>query len=238
MKKAIVMGASSGIGFALAKLLSENDYKVGITGRRISELEKLRGTKPDCFLISAFDIRDVDILEHKINTLINDLGGLDLLVYCAGTGNINDTLDFNLEKETIDTNIIGFTSSSDITFSFFEKQQFGHLVVISSVAGIRGNRQAPAYNASKAFQINYIEGLRQKACKLKHPIHITDIRPGFVDTAMAKGEGLFWVASVEKASIQILKAIKAKKKVAYITKRWRIIGVILKLMPKFIYDKL
>ena len=238
MRKAIIIGASSGIGFALAKLLSENDYKVGITGRGISELEKLKETKPDRFLISAFDIRDTDLLPHKINDLINNLGGLDLFVYCAGTGNLNDGLDFRIEKETIDTNIIGFTCSSNIAFNFFEKQQFGHLVVISSVAGIRGNRQAPAYNASKAFQINYIEGLRQKACKLKHPIHITDIRPGFVDTAMAKGDGLFWVASVEKASKQIFNAIKAKKKVAYVTKRWRMIGFVLKLIPKFIYDKL
>ena len=97
---------------------------------------------------------------------------------------------------------------------------------------------APAYNATKAYQMNYLEGLRQKATKLKFHIFVTDIRPGFVDTDMAKGERQFWVATVEKATQQIFKAIKKKKKVAYITKRWRLIALILKLIPKPFYDKM
>ena len=97
---------------------------------------------------------------------------------------------------------------------------------------------APAYNATKAFQINYLEGLRQKASKLKMPITVTDIRPGFVNTNMAKGEGQFWVAPVGKAANQTFDAIKRKKKVAYISRRWRLVAILLKLIPGSLYARM
>ena len=106
------------------------------------------------------------------------------------------------------------------------------------MAGLRGGRQAPAYNATKAFQMNYLEGLRQKAKKLKTKIFVTDIRPGLVNTEMAKGDGLFWVMPVDKVAKQIFKAIKNKSKVVYVTKRWVFIAGLLKLLPRFIYDRM
>lgn len=156
----------------------------------------------------------------------------------SGIGDLNDCLDFEIEKRTIDTNILGFTYITNWAFNLFENQKFGHLVAISSVGGFRGSRQAPAYNATKAFQMNYLEGLRQKSKKLKTEIYVTDIRPGFVDTDMAKGEGLFWVSTVNKAASQILNAINKKKKVAYITKRWKLVAAVLKNIPRNIYDKM
>ncbi len=93
-----------------------------------------------------------------------------------------------------------------------------------------GSDVAPAYNASKAYQINYLSGLRKKMKKLGLPIFITDIRPGFVDPDMAKGDGKFWVASVDKAASQIIIAIKARRKLVYITKRWRLIGFVFRLI--------
>jgi short-subunit dehydrogenase len=104
-------------------------------------------------------------------------------------------------------------------------------VNISSIAGIRGNGIAPSYNATKAYQINYLEGLRINAKDFGSSITVTDVRPGFVDTAMAKGEGLFWVAPVEKAAKQIYRAIKQKKQVVYVSRRWRVIGTLLKIIP-------
>ena len=71
---------------------------------------------------------------------------------------------------------------------------------------------APAYNASKAFVSNYMEGLRQKVRKPNLPITVTDIQPGLVDTAMAQGEGLFRVAPPEKAARQIHEVIKRRRK--------------------------
>ena len=206
MKKAIIIGASSGIGKGLAKLLVENDYKVGITGRRTELLNELKQIKPNSFFVKTFDATDTKTSIEKLEELISELGGLDLLILSSGTGELNENLDFEIERKIIDLNVTGFTNIVDRAYRYFEKQGFGHLVAISSIAGIRGSRQAPAYNATKAYQINYLEGLRQKSIKTKKPIYVTDIRPGLVDTKMAKGEGLFWVMPVKKKLFMLLNA--------------------------------
>lgn len=238
MKKAIIIGATSGIGKALAKTLINDNYKVGITGRRTELLNELKAENTEKYYIQTLDVADTERAIEAIEKLVEELGGLDLLIISSGTGDINKTLDFQIEKRTIDVNVTGFTSIADWTFNFFEKQKYGHLVVISSVAGLRGEWQAPSYNATKAYQINYAEALRKKAKKVKSQIFVTDIRPGFVNTDMAKGEGLFWVANVDKAVKQIYSAIRQKKRVAYITKRWCFVAMILKRLPNFIYDKM
>lgn len=238
MKKAIIVGATSGIGRNLAKLMTDDDFLVGITGRRMHLLEEIRQEKPDSYIVETFDIaRSEDVTEH-LQHLVTQLGGLDMLVISSGTGYLNDSLDFDLEKQTIDTNVTGFTAVADWAFNYFKQQKHGHLVAISSIAGLRGNRQSPAYSATKAYQIIYLEGLRSKATKLRQPIYITDIRPGFVDTEMAKSAVLFWVAPVEKAASQIYKAIRAKRRVAYVTRRWKLIGNLVKILPKRIVENI
>ena len=238
MRKTIIIGATSGIGKGLAEILADNNYKVGITGRRTELLDELKSQKPNSFYTRTFDITDTKMIVENLEALATDLGGLDLIIISSGTGDLNEELDFEVEKRTIETNVTGFTYVADWAFNYFDNQQSGHLVAISSVAGLRGSGSAPAYNATKAYQINYLEGLRQKATKLKSHIVITDVRPGFVDTAMAKGEGQFWVATVDKATRQIFDAIKRKKKIVYITKRWKLIGTILKRIPRQIYDRM
>jgi short-subunit dehydrogenase len=238
MKKAIVVGATSGIGRALALILVKNDYKVGITGRRKDLLEELKELHPDNFMVSAFDVTNTAKIPEYLKQLVDGLGGLDLLILSSGVGKINPPLDPAIERYTNEVNVMGFTTVADWAFNFFNKQAFGHFAAITSVAAIRGSRFAPAYNASKAYQVNYLEGLRQKAFKLKLPIYITDTRPGFVDTAMAAGDHMFWVAPVEKASNQIYRAIENKRSVVYITKRWRLVAFLLKLLPGALYKKL
>ena len=238
MKKAIVVGASSGIGYQLAILLAQNGYKVGITGRRDQLLLNLQATNPAQFIVSVFDVTDIATVPQQLQQLTDELGGLDLLVLSSGTGKINPELYTTIEQDINALNVAGFTAVADWAFNFFQKQAFGHFAAITSIAGIRGSRQAPAYFASKAYQINYLEGLRQKAKNTKLPIYITDIRPGFVDTAMAAGENLFWVATVEKAASQIHKAIERKRDVVYITRRWRIIGFLFWILPRFIHKNL
>jgi short-subunit dehydrogenase len=237
MKKAIIVGASSGIGKALAVELATKGYKVGITGRRETLLSALKATNPDHYVEKSFDITHLNS-NKQLNDLANELGGLNLLIFCSGIGDMNPTLDFGIEKKSIDVNVAGFTQIADWAFTYFEQQGSGHLVAISSIAGIRGIDHAPAYNASKAYQINYLEGLRKKAAKKKIAVAVTDIRPGFVNTAMAKGEGLFWVASPEKAAKQILYAIQQRKRVAYVSRRWVLIAWLLKMLPKWIYEKM
>jgi short-subunit dehydrogenase len=238
MKKAIVVGATSGIGKELAILLADNDYQVGITGRRGQLLAELQELKPDKFITSVFDVTDIKNTPQNLAKLVKELGGLDLLILSSGTGDLNPSLDPEIENQTNAVNVTGFTVVSDWAFNFFEQQSSGHLAAITSIAGIRGARHAPAYNASKAYQINYLQGLRQKAVNLKIPVFITDARPGFVDTPMAKGEGLFWVASPQKAALQIYKAIESKRKVVYVTKRWQLIAFVMKHLPGFLYNRM
>src|SRR5690625_2704438 len=157
---------------------------VGITGRRTNLLNELKAEKPDRYFVKTVDITDFKRTEQNLNELTNELGGLDLLILCSGIGDLNHNLDFQIERKTIETNVLGYTCVVNWAFNLYEKQKTGHLVAISSVGGLRGSRQAPAYNATKAFQMNYLEGLRQKARKTNTDIKVTDIRPGFVDTDM------------------------------------------------------
>lgn len=237
MKKAIIIGATSGIGRGLAKILVENNYLVGITGRRTNLLEEIKSEKPDSYFIENFDISNAETVSFHLEKLVSMLGGLDILVLSSGTDNFNNSLNYEIEKLTIATNVNGFTAIADWSFNYFKSQQHGHLVAISSIAGLRGNRQSPAYAATKAYQIIYLESLRVKAKNSGLPIYITDVRPGFVDTAMAKSDILFWVAPVDKAAGQIYKAIGTKRKVVYVTKRWKMIGNLVKILPNWIIEK-
>ncbi len=237
MQKVIIVGATSGIGKGLAKLFAQNYYKVGITGRREQLLQELKSEKPEAYFSKAFDVTDTNLVEGKLEELVSELGGCDLLVISSGTGDVNHELEYALERKAIDTNVAGFTCVADWAFNYFAKQKHGHLTAITSVGGLRGSKDGPAYSASKAYQINYLEGLRQKAAKLDSELIVTDIRPGLVDTAMAKGEGLFWVMPVEKTVKQIYQAIQKKKKIAYVTKRWGFIAAILKRIPSVLYEK-
>ena len=231
MKKAIIIGATSGIGKAVAEILLQEGYLVGVTGRREDLFPAMQQQFSGRIFCKKMDVQELLTLASICNELVNQMGGMDLLVISAGIGEGNKQLDFEIENDVIKTNIQGFTCIADWGTSFFKKQGHGHLVNISSIAGIRGNGLAPSYNATKAYQINYLEGLRLNTIKSGYDITITDVRPGFVDTAMAKGNGLFWVAPVKKAAEQIVEAIKRKKGVVYITKRWGLIGYVLKIIP-------
>jgi short-subunit dehydrogenase len=231
MKKAIIIGATSGIGKAVAEILLQEGYLVGVTGRREDLFPAMQQQFTGRIFCKKMDVQELSTLTSICNELVNQMGGLDLLVISAGIGEENKQLDFEIENHVIKTNIQGFTCVADWGINFFKKQGYGHFVNISSIAGIRGNGIAPSYNASKAYQINYLEGLRLNTIKSGFDITVTDIRPGFVDTAMAKGNGLFWVAPIQKAAEQIVEAIQQKRKVVYITKRWGLIGYFLKIIP-------
>ncbi len=238
MKRCIIIGATSGIGQALAELLLQDDFKISITGRREMLLDTLKEKNHDRVFVKRMDIQDLSAIEVSCKELVDQMGGLDLMIISAGIGEENKNLNFEIEHDVIKTNVQGFTCLADWGMRYFKEQGHGHLVNISSIAGIRGNGIAPSYNATKAYQINYLEGLRINAKNFGSSITVTDVRPGFVDTAMAKGDGLFWVAPVEKASKQIYRAIKQKKQVVYVSKRWKLIGILLKLIPYSLLKRL
>jgi short-subunit dehydrogenase len=238
MKNAIVIGATSGIGRELALILSQHGYAVGIAGRRLNLLEELKSQLKTPTFIKQIDISIVPEAMRLLNELISEMGDVDLIIISSATGFKNHDLIWEPEKNTIDVNVTGFAAIANVAFQHFKKIGRGHLVGISSIAAIFGHRNAPAYNASKAFVSNYLEGLRNKSVKEKLNITVTDIQPGFIQTALLKSEVLFWVAPVHEATMQIYSAIEKKKEHAYITRRWMLIAWLLKSFPRFIRKKL
>ena len=215
MKRAIVIGATSGIGRALAERLAAEGYRVGVTGRREALLEELAASRPGSFCYAAADIMDPAAACAALERLAGELGGMDLCVVSAGTGDLNPGLDYALEEPAIRTNVVGWTAAVDWAYGRFEERGGGHLVVITSVGG-----------------------LRQRAAKSGLPLPVTDIRPGFVATEMAKGEGLFWVMPVDRVVEGIVRAIRRRRSVAVVTRRWRLPAWLIRHMPECIYRKM
>jgi short-subunit dehydrogenase len=237
-RNAIIIGASSGIGRALAKILVREGYRVGLAARRMDLLSELQRELGSQAVIKQIDVSHPAAATTQGSELLTEMNGAELIVLSAGTGFANPDLDWDKESETIAVNVIGFTTMAIVAMRYFLKQGAGHLVNFSSIAALRGHRRAPAYNASKAYESVYLEAMRHKVVKARLPITITDIQPGFVDTAMAKSDEKFWVASPDKAAEQIYRAIRGRKKHAYITRRWRLIAWLLKFVPDWFYNRI
>ena len=233
MKKAIIIGASSGIGKGISLELLSKNYKIAISARRKNRLDKIKKINSENVLVYEFD-SSTEKNNELLDSMIKDLGRVDLIIYCSGIGIINKELDYLKDKKVNNLNVAGFTQVVTYAFNYFIKNGGGHIVNISSVASEIGNGLATSYNASKAYQANYFQGLRFKAFKLKLPIYLTDVRPGFVDTDILMGnkDKLIWVAPLEKACRQIISGIERKSKVLYITKRWKIISLLIKIFPE------
>jgi len=236
-KKIIIVGASSGIGRKLAELYATKGDNIGISGRRKDLLNELHQRFPDKIKTECFDVTGSDNI-LSLDSLINKLGGLDILIYSSGIGEASKELDWQIDKKTIDTNVNGFAEIVNWGFNFFVKQGHGSLVTISSVASCRGNSWAPAYNASKAFQSNYFEGLAIKAKRMKKNIAVICIEPGFVKTDMIKESKTFWAMSNEKASQRIIDAISKKKRRSRLSFRWWLVAGLLKIMPFRFYKRI
>ncbi len=238
MKRIIIIGASSGMGRELTRIYADAGNLVGATGRRQDLLYALQLAYPNNIITECFDVTATGSIGH-LESMIHKMGGLDLLIYSAGYGKTSETLDAEIDKTTVDTNVTAFLEITGYAFRYFVKQGYGHLVTISSVSSVRGNSWAPAYSASKAFQSTYFEGLLMKLKKMKAGhVFVTDVQPGFVNTKMAGGNKRFWVASPAKAARQIADAIEKKKGRVYITHRWWLIARLMKWMPDFIYHRI
>ena len=181
MKRAIIIGATSGIGKEVAQRLLSEGWQIGIAGRRQSALEDFRQIAPEQIKIQSLDVTQEDSA-GKLDALIHQLGGMDLFLLSSGIGFQNMELNMEIELNTARTNVEGFTRMVDTAFSYFRNNGGGHLAVISSIAGTKGLGVAPAYSATKRFQNTYIDALEQLAHLQKLDIHFTDIRPGFVAT--------------------------------------------------------
>ena len=234
-RTAVIIGASSGIGEALARELSRSGWRLALLARRLDRLESLRTTLAPETIVRPFDVGQQDAAA-TLEQLLDELG-VELVIISAGTGH-NGVLQWALDVETVSVNVLGFMAMAQVAMRHFMKEGRGHLVGISSIAALRGN-PAAAYAASKAFQSVYLDGLREIARGSGHPIAVTEVQPGGVDTAMLKPARplppvirKLFVASPAKAARQIVRAIEKRKKHAYITRRYALVGLVLKLLPR------
>ncbi len=235
---AIIIGASSGIGAQLAIDLANMGYSIGLVARRRELLDLIASDLPTRAFPKTADLSCVNDAKTCVTELIGEMGGVDLFIISSGVGYENPNLDWVPEAETIAVNVTGFACMANVAVEHFTARGKGHLVGISSIAAIRGDGGAPAYGATKAFATSYLQALQHRFAKSNDAIYVTDIQAGFVDTAMAKGDGLFWVAPVQKASQQILAAIKGRKHHVYVTRRWRLVAWVLRIVPNWLYHRL
>ncbi len=236
MKNTIVIGATSGIGRALAVEFSRRGHAVGVTGRRKEMLESLKSEIGGGVFAAQMDVLRTGEAVDTLKRLIEEMGDVGTIVINSGV--LFRSAGWEGIKKMIDTNVTGFVAMAEESMGYFCRRGNGRLVGISSIAGIRGAKGTPTYNASKAFVSTYLDGLRHRAAYDKLDIQVTDIRPGFVRTAMIEGRAnQFWVASPEKAARQIADAVQKKKKCVYITRRWRLIAGLARIVPDKVYHR-
>lgn len=234
MKTCIIIGASTGIGYQLALEMSRRGYAIGITARREDNLRQLAEQISGPCHYCRMDTADTETSRQQLTDLIQKMGGtLDILVLNAAIG-VPGT-DWPAYRDTIDINISGTVALASVGIETFKTQGHGHLVGISSVAGVRGLRHSIIYSASKAFLVSFLQGLDHYTMHTRHRIHITDIRPGFVETPMTEqNEKMFWLIKADHAARLIADAIQSRRRVAYIPGRWRIIATLMRNLPRFI----
>ena len=238
MKRAIVIGASSGIGNEVARLLIADGWNLGVAARRTELLEELRNECPERVTVASIDVTDVDA-PKKLLSLVNEIGGVGLFFYASGIGKQNMPLDEEVEMQTVETNVVGFTRMIDTMFNYMSEHQGGHIAVISSIAGTKGLGAAPSYSATKSFQAKYIEALQQLANMRNLNIRFTDIQPGFVDTALL-GDGNKYPLLMRKEDVarQIYSAVSKQKGRCVLDWRYRLLTFFWRLIPRWVWVRL
>ena len=236
MQKAIIIGATSGIGQEVARILVQQGWHIGIAGRRKEALHALQATAPDRIVTEQLDVTEETAPLH-LHNLIEKLGGMDLFFLSSGVGHQNRDLQPDIELNTARTNVEGFTRMVTAAFNYFKTRGSGHIAVISSIAGTKGLGVAPAYSATKRFQNTYIEALAQLARMQHLDIHFTDIRPGFVATDLLRSGNYPMLMRPEKTARMIVDALRRKKRVATIDWRYRLLVAVWRMIPDCIWER-
>ena len=231
MKRAIVIGASSGIGREVALLLKEQGWTVGVAARRLECLA-------DFETAMQIDVTSQDASERLLE-LVERVGGMDLYFHASGIGKQNRELHEDIELQTVKTNGLGFTALIGTAFRYMAEHGGGHIAVISSIAGTKGLGPAPSYSATKAMQNTYIEALEQLSNARRLNIRFTDIRPGFVDTDLLNdGNRYPLLLNKEKVARDIVRSISRRRHVRVIDWRWRCITWLWRRIPRCLWRRL
>jgi decaprenylphospho-beta-D-erythro-pentofuranosid-2-ulose 2-reductase len=243
-RRAILVGASSGIGAALAKNLAKDGYTLALLARREDRLAALcTDINETCgetrALAYAHDVSEPAAVPALLQKIIADLGGLDLFIYNTGVALPTGFKHYSFEKDlrTTEVNYIGALAWLNPVAELFQSARAGSIVGISSVAGDRGRVGNPSYNASKAALTCYLEALRNRLSRCG--VHVLTVKPGFVATEMTQGQkGIFLVASVEKTAHEICHAIRHHKQMIYTPQFWGWISFIVRNIPSIIFRRL
>lgn len=238
MKRSIVIGASSGIGKEVARLLLADGWHLGVAARRTDLLGQLKNEFPERVTVATIDVTSDEAPQQLIG-LIDQLGGVGLFVYSSGIGKQNMMNDMEVEMNTVMTNVKGFTQMIDTMYNYMSAHQGGHIAVITSIASTKGLGAAPSYSASKSFQARYVEALQQQSNMRKLNIRFTDIRPGFVGTdLLCDGHSYPMLMKTENVARQIVNAIYRKKGVVVVDWRYRLITFFWRLIPRWLWVRL
>lgn len=241
---ALVVGASSGIGEALARRLATDGARVALVARRESELRRImdeinEAAGEERAIAVAHDVKSVDEAPGLVQEIARRLGGLDLVVYAAGAmpAVAADEFDTDKDREMLEVNLLGAMAWLNPVAERMARLGRGTIVGIGSVAGDRGRAPNPGYCTSKAGFHAYLEALRNRLAA--RGVKVVTIKPGFVDTAMTRGkEGLFWLISADRAAEIILSKAKRGVVTAYVPARWRLVMTIIRSIPSFIFTRL
>lgn len=243
-RHALVVGASSGVGEALARRLAAGGARVALVARRADRLEAIAESINETAGEQrawpfAHDVGMTGDVPELFQEIARTLGGLDLVIYAAGIQHRVAFEEFCTAKdlEMLAVNLAGAVAWLNPAAERFGRVRRGTIVGIGSVAGDRGRSTNPVYNTSKAGLHTYLEAIRNRIGR--HGVRVLTVKPGFIDTAMTKDmAGLFWVISADRAAEVILRKARRGASTIYVPARWRVVMWIIRSMPSAIFKRL
>jgi decaprenylphospho-beta-D-erythro-pentofuranosid-2-ulose 2-reductase len=243
-RHALVVGASSGIGEAIARRLAAAGARVALVARRADRLRSIadeinRDAGEELALPFEHDVKQIDEVPELFQRIARELNGLDLVVYAAGVQHriAFDEFDTAKDEEILAVNLAGAVAWLNPAAERFGRLKRGTIVGIGSVAGDRGRCANPAYNTAKAGLHTYLEAIRNRVAR--YGVRVVTIKPGFVDTPMTEGlPGLFWLLSADRAAEIIIRKARRGTISAYVPARWRLVMWVIRSIPSFVFRRL
>jgi short-subunit dehydrogenase len=241
-QRILITGASSGLGAGLARRFAARGRDLALVARRLDRLEALRdelvARHPGVRVVLApLDVDDPDAVAEVVPRLAAELGGLDRFIANAGLGKGTPvgTGSPRPNRQVLVTNVLGTHACCEAAVALFRAQGAGHLVVVSSVAGVRGmGGTRTAYAASKAADAVLAEGIRADllADRATRGIRVTTVHPGFIETELNTGRRGSFTVDLDTGVTALTAAIEREPVRAYVPEwPWRPVAGLLRVLP-------